>query len=69
MCLSKPLKITKTLAYYGTQFITAIKSFMIHAHGVNVIQLFSLNLWHFSVLPKIITEVTPIDELPDYKIG
>jgi hypothetical protein len=29
----KSLTITKALAYYATEFITAVKSFMMHAPG------------------------------------
>ncbi len=33
--------MTNTLAYYGTELIAAVKSFMIKAPGPNVIKLFT----------------------------
>jgi hypothetical protein len=38
------VKVRKTLAYYGTELITALKSFIVNASVVDVIKLFSLSL-------------------------
>jgi hypothetical protein len=35
------MEVANTLAYYDTETITAVKSFIVQAPGVNVIKLFS----------------------------
>ncbi len=44
----KLMTITKTLTYYITEFITAIKRFMIQTPGANVIKLFTAGIYEFS---------------------
>ncbi len=43
----KCLTITKALAYYTTEFITAVKRFMVHAPAANVIKLFTAVTYAF----------------------
>jgi hypothetical protein len=42
------LAIQKILAFCGVKFITAVKSFMIQATGINVIKLFTAVIYKLS---------------------
>jgi hypothetical protein len=44
----KLLTITKTLTYYITEFIVAVKSFTIQAQGVYVVKLFRIVIYNWA---------------------